>query len=276
VTRLELLILIRLSTNKSLRRSGLARELRALMEVDDLDKAIRALVAGRWLSPRPLGITATGRARVAEALGAGKPPTWREIRARYLPAMALGVSPPAATDVTSAVVAQVLVRLLGLSPRSTDPARVFLEAISKVMGDEVADETALQAALLRRWISERPVLPSSEPPRPPPPAMPPKTWTDDDVVVAVRSATARVPAAGRFGDERVFVSAIWRQLGEGAAFPGLTLDGLKSRLVAANRRQQLTLARADLVGAMDPREVATSEIRYLNSTFHFVLDRSRS
>jgi hypothetical protein len=74
----------------------------------------------------------------------------------------------------------------------------------------------------------------------------------------------------------VFVSALWRQLGEGSSFPGLTLDGFKSRLVAANRQQQLTLARADLVGAMDPREVAASEIRYLNSTFHFVLDRSRA
>jgi hypothetical protein len=45
-------------------------------------------------------------------------------------------------------------------------------------------------------------------------------------------------------------------------------------LLKAMRAEQLVLARADLVGAMDPMRVKASEISYLNSTFHFVLDRS--
>lgn len=105
------------------------------------------------------------------------------------------------------------------------------------------------------------------------PALVPRRWTDDDVVAAVRMATARVPESGRHGRDRVFISAIWRQLEHGVAFPGLTLDGLKKRLVAASRRQQLSLARADPLGALDRREVAESEIRHLRGTFHFVVDR---
>jgi hypothetical protein len=74
--------------------------------------------------------------------------------------------------------------------------------------------------------------------------------------------------------DKVYVSAIWRQLGEGASLAGMTFDQFKAQLVAANQRGALALARADLVGAMDPREVAASEIRDLSSTFHFVLDGS--
>ncbi len=52
----------------------------------------------------------------------------------------------------------------------------------------------------------------------------------------------------------------------------MSLDGFKRWLVSANSERQLDLARADLVGAMDRRLVAESEIEDLGSTFHFVLD----
>ena len=48
------------------------------------------------------------------------------------------------------------------------------------------------------------------------------------------------------------------------------LDAFKSRLVEAHRADLLTLVRADLVEAMDPQDVAASEARYLNATFHFI------
>lgn len=92
-----------------------------------------------------------------------------------------------------------------------------------------------------------------------------------DFAAAVLSAASQVPAAGRFGSDRVFISAIWKQLGENRDAMGPTFDAFKSRLIEANRGRLLTLARADMPGAMNRATVAASEIVYLNSTFHFVV-----
>lgn len=99
-------------------------------------------------------------------------------------------------------------------------------------------------------------------------------WDHDDVVAEVLAAIQRVPAAGRFGGDRVFVSALWRAFSRDA-FDGITFDDFKKRLIAANRKRQITLARADLTAAMNPATVIASEIAHLNSTFHFVVDWSR-
>ena len=91
-----------------------------------------------------------------------------------------------------------------------------------------------------------------------------------DFAAAILAAASQVPAAGRFGADRVFISALWKQLGAGRAAMGPNLDAFKSRLIEANRGRLLTLARADMPGAMNRETVAASEISYLNSTFHFV------
>lgn len=92
-----------------------------------------------------------------------------------------------------------------------------------------------------------------------------------DFAAQVLAAASQVPAAGRFGADRVFVSALWKQLGENRDALGPNLDAFKARLLEANRALALTLARADMPGAMDRAKVAASEIAYLNSTFHFVV-----
>ncbi len=92
-----------------------------------------------------------------------------------------------------------------------------------------------------------------------------------DFAAAVMTAASQVPAAGRFGADRVFISAIWKQLGADRAALGPTLDDFKARLLDANRALALTLARADMPGAMDRAKVAASEVSCLNSTFHFVV-----
>jgi hypothetical protein len=71
----------------------------------------------------------------------------------------------------------------------------------------------------------------------------------------------------------VFVSALWHRIERDNRLPDLSLDRFKSWLVTANREQLLDLARADLVGAMDPKLVKDSEIQDLGATFHFVVDR---
>lgn len=92
-----------------------------------------------------------------------------------------------------------------------------------------------------------------------------------DFAAAVMTAASQVPAAGRFGADRVFISALWKQLGEQRDALGPNLDAFKARLLDANRARLLTLARADMPGAMNRATVAASEIAYLNSTFHFVV-----
>ena len=103
----------------------------------------------------------------------------------------------------------------------------------------------------------------------------------------VNETAARIPSTpsangdfelGRYGTggrgDKVFISAIWRVLSRDPRFAGMTMQQFKRRLIDANREMAITLARADLVGAMDPTEVSESEIRDLGSEFHFVLDRS--
>jgi hypothetical protein len=76
---------------------------------------------------------------------------------------------------------------------------------------------------------------------------------------------------GWFGERKVFVSAVWRQLRRNPSWSALTLPAFKERLVAAHRAGELTLARADLVAAMDPELVAASEITADGASFHFLV-----
>lgn len=91
----------------------------------------------------------------------------------------------------------------------------------------------------------------------------------------VHDAIRAIGPEGRFGPYKVFVSAIWRELAHDPRRDGMTLDELKHRLLDANRTDRLSLARADLVDAMDRNEVATSEIYDRGASFHFVLDAQR-
>jgi ActR/RegA family two-component response regulator len=79
-------------------------------------------------------------------------------------------------------------------------------------------------------------------------------------------------ARERFGDEKVFIAAIWRRLQHDPRFAGMSVARFKQLLVDAQRERHLNLARADLVAAMNHQEVMASEINSLGSTFHFVID----
>ena len=260
--QLDLLILIRLAA-KATPRSELVRSLRRFLAIDGsegaVDAALKALIASGLVAQRPLRLTPNGFKRAHDALGVDAMPSWNHVWRRRLPALALGVSVDTDDELRAAVVAQRLIWALGRSQQLRELATTARQVLN-------LSATALQLEMVRQWVgrSNPELSPTAEPPRPP-----------LDFLDAVRDATTRVPAEGRFGADRVFISALWKQLDEGAAFPGLTLDAFKKRLLDANRTQQLTLARADMPGAMDRATVAASEIRHLNSTFHFVLDRSR-
>lgn len=92
-----------------------------------------------------------------------------------------------------------------------------------------------------------------------------------DFAAAVLATAAKVPASGRFGERKVFVSAVWDALSE-AARDGLSIDSFKRQLFVAHRLGLLVLARADLVAAMPAASVTASQIGYDGIQFHFVLD----
>jgi hypothetical protein len=95
-----------------------------------------------------------------------------------------------------------------------------------------------------------------------------------ETVLGVAQAVGENPTAdgrarGRFG-RKVFIAAIRRALKQ-TGYWRLSRARIDELLVDANREGYLQLARADLVGAMDPAEVRASEIESLGSTFHFVV-----
>lgn len=74
---------------------------------------------------------------------------------------------------------------------------------------------------------------------------------------------------------RAFIGSTWEHLPP-ELHEASDLDAFKRRLVEAHRRQLLSLSRADLVSAMDPRDVEQSETRYTpfgsvhGATFHLI------
>ncbi len=84
-------------------------------------------------------------------------------------------------------------------------------------------------------------------------------------------AVARTSPTGRFGDNKVFISHVWRQVAEESQFAPLNFAGFKEKLVEANRENLLILSRADFAHDMNPADVRESETAYLNAVFHFIL-----
>lgn len=139
-------------------------------------------------------------------------------------------------------------------PRRAAPSRPPATVVPPPLHQ--ARQLALDAAAIARLVND--ALPSIR--------STPSTRTDRD---------GRPYDLGRYASgEKVFISALWRaaQRDPRVQAAHLTLPQFKALLVDANRHRLLNLARADLVGAMDPEEVKTSEISDHGAEFHFVLD----
>lgn len=180
--------------------------------------------------------------------------------------------------------AHVLARRAGVEAKGKS-AEIAKRVVAATVRARNADKKSLAPALGRRWMqeaSESQSDPGTTPwaPAQPPPttAQPPPTTAAGPVapealLAMVRETLSRVGSDGRFGDEKVFVSAIWHSLEHDRRLADLSFDRFKRWLVRANRDGWLVLVRADLVGAMDAKLVADSEIEDQGATFHFVLDQ---
>jgi hypothetical protein len=160
-------------------------------------------------------------------------------------------------------------RLLGhvLAQRAGIEPRGDLEVLGARVAAAMIDargtkKEMLVDALARRWFDD------GEPWESDVETIPVATHVFDDTV---RAGLARVPASGRYGDEKVFIASLWDAIARDAPAE-MDLPRFKRWLLDANAKQAVVLARADLVGAMDPAQVAASEIVDRGASFHFVLD----
>jgi hypothetical protein len=142
-----------------------------------------------------------------------------------------------------------------LSSDAGPPERLARVLAAREVGAPRPELRALRDALVRCWLAGRAIYAPS--------------FAD-----AALDAAATTARDGWFGDRKVFVSALWDELRKRPAWAALALDDFKARLLAAHRAGALTLARADLVAAMDPALVAASEIATDGASFHFVVKES--
>jgi len=160
---------------------------------------------------------------------------------------------------TLAAVQAVLLGRALQATREVSASQALQQLAARSVGARRPDTDSLRLAALRAW-----TFPVGERAPPAPAPVSPEESLRvfaEHVVRAARSATA-----GRFGDDRVFISHVWRAM-QGH---GLDEQAFKRRLVEANQRRLLSLSRADMVELMDPAELAASEVRHLGATFHFI------
>jgi hypothetical protein len=248
----------------------------------------------------PIALTDAGRSAAQQWLGMDEVPpklTWAAVRDKWLAAAVVPPAERAAFRDDKRVVGLLLGELLGVGPAPSvteaieaavchdlgyPQVRHLADVVPLVLGKRLGkplppmspkelaaqvpavafnvpkgDAKTLRAAALKRWAA------SSQAAKPPADDLP-------SFAAVVNRAAAASPT-GWFGPNKVFINHVHRQLADGGS-----LDAFKRRLVEANTAGLVTLARADLVGAMDPVDVRESETRYLTAEFHFIrVDQGR-
>ena len=162
--------------------------------------------------------------------------------------------------------AALLARELGLPQRrSLKLEDVLGLAAVQLSGAASGRDEDVSAALLLRWLSEPQRLE-------PEPASKTKATSPAPVerIAAKALHVAEGPHARQFGPNKVFIGSVWRALAADPELGQIDEAAFKRLLVEAHRRGLLVLSRADLVAAMDPSDVAASEIKHQNATYHFI------
>ncbi|MCP3098066.1 hypothetical protein LZ198_04150 [Myxococcus sp. K15C18031901] len=167
----------------------------------------------------------------------------------------------------SAVQAHLLGQLLEADVK--DPRRGLEQWVARAAGSTRVDAEAVRQTLLRGWLLpeatsapvEERAAPTAPRTRPPPARVSVEDFAEHVLDVA------RALPTGRFGHDKVFISHVWRALQP--EWPHR--EAFDAALLEANRTRHLSLTRADLVSAMDPTDVAESEVRSFGASFHFVV-----
>jgi hypothetical protein len=290
-------------------RADLAPLFASPPSAERLDETLKALRAASLITPRGYRATGAGQAHALSYLGvAVLPPraNWGMVKAKFLLPKALGLSPTSADDAKvfskpDKLAPLLLKRKLGLPVGTPTTLGGVFEAIAcrelgypdhttlkslipHLLGKAIGSDESingdnakavvprvlldvrgkgmegLRAVALKTLTGATTDVPFDDP----------EPFDLEAFANTVRSV-ARTSPTGRFGDNKVFISHIWRQLQDETRFAPLGPAGFKAKLVEANRARLLTLSRADLVQFMDPTDVCASEVEHLGSVFHFVL-----
>jgi hypothetical protein len=307
-SHLETLAIARVATSaKPLALAAIARELRRFAPATETDAAWAERVDASVRGLVERGVLAKQRAKIARGEAGelerrvGVVRGWKPFVERVLPARALGIhgepklagrdawaaaiaaralgvwtqgAPPSPPALCDALVWSAL-GLAGKPKRCPDEVRahfVYRELpgvphgpadrgvrliAAREVGAPRPELRALLDALVRMWLVER-TLGGARPDR----------FTHDVRDIARGARGAR---DGVFGDRKVFIASVWNALRQQATWSALTLDDFKARLLAAHRAGAVELARADLVAAMNPELVASSETHADGASFHFIV-----
>lgn len=169
----------------------------------------------------------------------------------------IGVDSDAAFNAEN-VIQHLVFRQQPGKPLTTDRTMTMLA--SAAVGARTGSLPELRLSAIGQWLSK---------PEPAQPAIRASEPVFDLPAFAERAlAAARHSTSGRFGDNKVFISHVYR------GFDGdpivADLPSFKLRLLDANREGLLRLSRADLVEAMDPGDLRDSATVCDNATFHFI------
>jgi hypothetical protein len=264
-------------------REILDGELR-LRDPDELARRIGRHAATRWSRIADLLLPAYALGIAADDTKSHARLTSSDGWAAAIAARALGLWSSGPPPTLSALCDALAWRELGLPGKpKTCPAEIRAHFVQRQLGTEAgtpkqqvrllaARESeaprpaprALRDALVRGWLTGRPRGRAREPA--PARSQPPTSSFAGDVREIARGARE-----GVFGDRKVFISTVWDALRRRPAWSVLTLDDFKARLVSAHRAGDLALGRADLVAAMDPALVASSETTTDGASFHFII-----
>jgi hypothetical protein len=279
-SRLADLILARLSVrskkppapsdvSKSL-YSMLARQFSASEWKAAFARALDGLRSAGLIEQEQLSLTPAGLERVQALLRLKAPPranNWRELKARYLPRLFVPAELPEGAKIDLAAV--VLAERLGLPiTAKATLAQVARVAVAALSGAPRATGDAVTSALTLRWLIDD-VAPAPRAPAATE-STPRKPEATLQLVVAKVLAVARGSRVREYGPDKVFIASVWEALASDADIAALGEQGFKDVLAEAHRRGLLVLSRADLVAAMDPRDVAASETKHHNATYHFI------
>lgn len=231
---------------------------------------------------------------LADRLGKHGAKTWAQYVERLFPALALGIEPGdtkthAKLSGRDAWTAAIAARALGLWTEGPPPSlSTVCDAYAwrqlGLAGRAKRCPPEVRAVFLQRELGADPGPPdrllrlyaarSLDAPRPELRALRDalvRRWLAAANFADEVGDAARLARDGIFGERKVFIAAVWRELRNRPGHASLTLDEFKARLVRAHRAGELVLARADLVAAMNPELVAASETAADGATFHFVV-----
>ncbi|MCY1033907.1 hypothetical protein OV207_20810 [Corallococcus sp. BB11-1] len=169
----------------------------------------------------------------------------------------------------------VQAHLLGqlLEQDVSDPKRGVEQLAARTVSAARVDAEVVRLAVMREWVlaedAPEPKKTASLPihmeaPRPKPNA---SLATGGDAFAQRVLDVARASPTGRFGDNKVFISHVWK----GMQPEWSNREAFDAALIDANRQRRLLLSRADLVQHMNAMDVADSEIQSYGATYHFVV-----